>query len=66
MPLLAVCRDSVAPPNSDLRPRYAKGVPPMEVAGFYEDFADWIEYHLEHWTVTNNGMLRFNRKLALT
>jgi glucoamylase len=28
-----------------------------ELAGFYEDFADWIEGHLEHWTVTNNGVL---------
>jgi glucoamylase len=29
----------------------------MELATFYEDFADWIEHHLEHWTVTNNGVL---------
>ncbi len=29
----------------------------IELAGFYEDFADWIESHLEHWTVTNNGVL---------
>ncbi|HEX4287009.1 MAG TPA: glycoside hydrolase family 15 protein [Terracidiphilus sp.] len=29
----------------------------IELAGFYEDFADWIENHLEHWTVTNNGVL---------
>ncbi|MFZ0743094.1 MAG: glycoside hydrolase family 15 protein [Terracidiphilus sp.] len=29
----------------------------MELACFYEDFADWIEYHLEDWTVTNNGVL---------
>jgi len=29
----------------------------MELAGFYEEFADWIEHHLENWTVTNNGVL---------
>jgi glucoamylase len=29
----------------------------FELAVFYEDFADWIEGHLEHWTVTNNGVL---------
>jgi len=29
----------------------------MELATFYEDFADWIEGHLEHWTVTNDGVL---------
>ena len=29
----------------------------MELACFYEDFADWIERHLEHWTVTNDGVL---------
>lgn len=28
-----------------------------EVAVFYEEFADWIEGHLEDWTVTNNGVL---------
>lgn len=28
-----------------------------EVAVFYEDLADWIEHHLEEWTVTNNGVL---------
>jgi glucoamylase len=29
----------------------------MELAAFYEEFADWIEHHLEDWTVTNNGVL---------
>jgi glucoamylase len=29
----------------------------MELAEFLEDFADWIEGHLEDWTVTNNGVL---------
>ena len=29
----------------------------MEVAEFLEEFADWIEHHLEDWTVTNNGVL---------
>jgi len=29
----------------------------MELAGFLEEFADWIEKHLEDWTVTNNGVL---------
>ena len=29
----------------------------MEMAVFVEEFADWIEHHLEDWTVTNNGVL---------
>jgi glucoamylase len=29
----------------------------MERATFYEEFADWIEHHLEGWTVTNDGVL---------
>ncbi|MGA7856595.1 MAG: glycoside hydrolase family 15 protein [Terracidiphilus sp.] len=29
----------------------------MERATFYEEFADWIEHHLEDWTVTNDGVL---------
>ncbi|HEV2324505.1 MAG TPA: glycoside hydrolase family 15 protein [Terracidiphilus sp.] len=28
-----------------------------ELAAFLEEFADWIESHLEDWTVTNNGVL---------
>jgi len=28
-----------------------------ELATFYEEFADWIEGHLEDWTVTNEGVL---------
>ena len=28
-----------------------------ELATFLEEFADWIERHLEDWTVTNNGVL---------
>jgi glucoamylase len=28
-----------------------------ELAQFLEEFADWIEKHLEDWTVTNNGVL---------
>ena len=28
-----------------------------EIAVFFEEFADWIERHLEEWTVTNNGVL---------
>ena len=28
-----------------------------ELARFYEEFADWIEHHLEDWTVTNDGIL---------
>jgi glucoamylase len=28
-----------------------------EMGEFLEEFADWIEGHLEDWTVTNNGML---------
>jgi glucoamylase len=27
------------------------------LAAFYEEYADWIEGHLEDWTVTNNGVL---------
>jgi glucoamylase len=29
----------------------------VELAVFYEEFADWIERHLEDWTVTNEGVL---------
>jgi glucoamylase len=29
----------------------------MELAVFLEEFADWIEGHLEDWTVTNEGVL---------
>ena len=29
----------------------------VEMARFLEEFADWIERHLEDWTVTNNGVL---------
>jgi len=29
----------------------------MELGIFFEEFADWIESHLEHWTVTNDGVL---------
>ncbi|HXR40095.1 MAG TPA: glycoside hydrolase family 15 protein [Terracidiphilus sp.] len=29
----------------------------MELAEFLEEYADWIEKHLEDWTVTNNGVL---------
>ncbi|MGA7110014.1 MAG: glycoside hydrolase family 15 protein [Terracidiphilus sp.] len=29
----------------------------IELAAYYEDFADWIEHHLEDWTVTNDGVL---------
>jgi glucoamylase len=28
-----------------------------ELATFYEEFADWLEHHLEDWTVTNEGVL---------
>ena len=28
-----------------------------ELGEFLEEFADWIEGHLEDWTVTNNGVL---------
>jgi glucoamylase len=28
-----------------------------ELATFLEEFADWMEGHLEDWTVTNNGVL---------
>ena len=29
----------------------------VEMACFMEEFADWIERHLEDWTVTNDGVL---------
>lgn len=29
----------------------------LELATFLEEHADWIESHLEDWTVTNNGVL---------
>ena len=29
----------------------------VELAILYEEFADWIEHHLEEWTVTANGVL---------
>jgi len=29
----------------------------IELAVFLEEFADWIESHLEDWTVTDNGVL---------
>ena len=29
----------------------------MELAEFLEEYADWIEHHIEDWTVTNNGVL---------
>jgi glucoamylase len=29
----------------------------VELAIFLEEYADWIEGHLEDWTVTNNGIL---------
>ena len=35
-----------------IRERNADGL-----AAFYEEYADWIEGHLEDWTVTNDGVL---------
>jgi glucoamylase len=35
----------------------ARAYDAAELAGFLEEFADWIEHHLEDWTVTNNGVL---------
>jgi len=29
----------------------------LELAQFLEEYADWIEMHLEDWTVTNDGVL---------
>jgi len=29
----------------------------VELAVFFEEYADWIEHHLEDWTVTNEGVL---------
>jgi glucoamylase len=36
---------------------FARAHESMELAEFLEEFADWIEGHLEDWTVTNNGVL---------
>ena len=41
------------------RPRVA------ELAAFLEEFADWIERHIEDWTVTNNGVLHPGDRAAL-
>jgi glucoamylase len=35
----------------------ARAYEAAELAQFLEEFADWIEGHLEDWTVTNNGVL---------
>jgi len=35
----------------------ARGHSSHEIAGFLEDYADWIEAHLEEWTVTEDGVL---------
>jgi glucoamylase len=35
----------------------ARAYEAAESAEFLEEFADWIEGHLEDWTVTNNGVL---------
>jgi glucoamylase len=36
---------------------FARAHDSMEMAVFLEEFADWIEGHLEDWTVTNDGVL---------
>jgi len=36
---------------------FARAREANELAIFLEEFADWIEGHLEDWTVTNNGVL---------
>jgi glucoamylase len=35
----------------------ARAYEAVELAQFLEEYADWIEGHLEDWTVTNNGVL---------
>jgi glucoamylase len=35
----------------------ARGHQAPELAGFLEDYADWIEAHLDEWTTTNDGVL---------
>jgi glucoamylase len=35
----------------------ARAYDAAELATFLEEYADWIEGHLEDWTVTNNGLL---------
>lgn len=35
----------------------ARAYDAAELATFLEEYADWIEGHLEDWTVTNNGVL---------
>ena len=36
---------------------FARAHESLEMAVFLEEFADWIEGHLEDWTVTNDGVL---------
>jgi glucoamylase len=35
----------------------ARGHQAEELAGFLEDYADWIEAHLDEWTTTDDGVL---------
>jgi glucoamylase len=35
----------------------ARGHQAPELAGFLEDYADWIEAHLDEWTTTDDGIL---------
>jgi glucoamylase len=35
----------------------ARAYDSIELAEFLEEYADWIEHHIEDWTVTNNGVL---------
>jgi glucoamylase len=35
----------------------ARGHQAQELATFLEDYADWIEAHLDEWTTTNDGIL---------
>ena len=43
--------------GSDLRGRDGASARIDGAGDFLEEFADWIEGHLEDWTVTNNGVL---------
>jgi hypothetical protein len=43
--------------RADLRGGDVRAHDSTELAAFLEEYADWIEGHLEDWTVTNNGVL---------
>ena len=57
---LAAVISASSAPRRCARPRL-----PTRSACFLEDYADWIEGHLEDWTVTNDGVLASRRPAPL-